>query len=64
LTATWLRLPPDSLFGLGDFPELRLRVHEGRMNGGRFIEFLKALVFSFPGKIFLIVDVRDSQNGA
>jgi hypothetical protein len=34
------------------------------MNGGRFIEFLKALVFSFPGKIFLIVDVRDSQNGA
>ena len=26
------------------------------MNGGRFIEFLKALG-SFPGKIFLIVDV-------
>ena len=33
------------------------------MNGGRFIEFLKALG-SFPGKIFLIVDVRGSQNGA
>ena len=36
--------------------ELRFQVHEGRMNGGRFIEFLKALLGSVPGKIFLIVD--------
>ena len=36
--------------------ELRFQVHEGRMNGGRFIEFLKALLRSVPGKIFLIVD--------
>ncbi len=36
--------------------ELRFRVHEGRMNGGRFIEFLKALLGSVPGKIFLILD--------
>ena len=36
--------------------ELRFRVHEGRMNGGRFIEFPKALLGGVPGKIFLIVD--------
>ena len=36
--------------------ELRFRVHEGRMNGDRFIDFLKALLDSVPGKIFLIVD--------
>ena len=36
--------------------ELRFQVHEGRMNGGRFIEFLKALLGSVPGKIFLVVD--------
>ena len=36
--------------------ELRFQVHEGRMNGERFIEFLKALLDSVPGKIFLIVD--------
>jgi|SRR6266568_1192807 transposase len=36
--------------------ELRFKVHEGRMNGARFIEFLEALLASVPGKIFLIVD--------
>jgi transposase len=36
--------------------ELRFRVQEGRMNAARFIDFLKALLDSVPGKIFLIVD--------
>jgi transposase len=36
--------------------ELRFRVQEGTMNAGRFIDFLKALLDSVPGKIFLIVD--------
>jgi transposase len=36
--------------------ELRFRVQEGRMNAGKFIEFLVALLDSVPGKIFLIVD--------
>ena len=34
--------------------ELRFRVHEDRMNGGRFIEFPKTLLGSVPGKIFLV----------
>ena len=36
--------------------ELRFRVQEDRMNAARFIDFLKALLDSVPGKIFLIVD--------
>jgi len=36
--------------------ELRFRVQEGKMNAGKFIDFLKALLGSVPGKIFLIVD--------
>lgn len=36
--------------------ELRFRVYEGRMNADVFIGFLKALLDSIPGKIFLIVD--------
>lgn len=36
--------------------ELRFQIHEGRMNGARFIEFLKALLASVEGKIYLIVD--------
>jgi transposase len=36
--------------------ELRFRVQEGSMNAGRFIEFLKALLGSVEGKVFLIVD--------
>jgi transposase len=36
--------------------EMRFRVQEGTMNAGRFIEFLKALLDSVEGKIFLIVD--------
>ena len=36
--------------------ELRFRVQEGKMNAGKFIDFLKALLDSVPGKIFLIVD--------
>lgn len=36
--------------------ELRFRVREGRMNADAFIDFLKALLDSVPGKIFLIVD--------
>ena len=36
--------------------ELRFRVQEGTMNAGKFIDFLKALLDSVPGKIFLIVD--------
>src|ERR1700757_1303505 len=36
--------------------ELRFRVQEDRMNAGRFIDFLKALLGSVDGKIFLIVD--------
>lgn len=36
--------------------ELRFRVQEGKMNAGKFIGFLKALLDSVEGKIFLIVD--------
>jgi transposase len=36
--------------------ELRFRVQEGTMNADRFIDFLKALLDSVEGKIFLIVD--------
>ena len=36
--------------------ELRFRVQEGSMNAAKFIEFLKALLDSVEGKIFLIVD--------
>ena len=36
--------------------ELRFRVQEGTMNAGKFIDFLKALLDSVPGKVFLIVD--------
>src|SRR5215470_15888357 len=36
--------------------ELRFRIQEGSMNAGRFIDFLKALLDSDPGKVFLIVD--------
>jgi transposase len=36
--------------------EVRFRVYEGRMNAGEFISFLKALLDSVPGRIFLIVD--------
>jgi len=36
--------------------ELRFRVQEGKMNAEKFIDFLKALLDSVPGKIFLIVD--------
>jgi transposase len=36
--------------------ELRFRVQEGKMNAGKFIDFLRALLDSVPGKIFLIVD--------
>jgi len=36
--------------------ELRFRVQEDRMNAARFIDFLKALLDSVPGKVFLIVD--------
>ena len=36
--------------------ELRFRVQEEKMNAGKFIDFLKALLDSVPGKIFLIVE--------
>jgi transposase len=36
--------------------ELRFRVQEGTMNADRFIDFLKALLGSVEGKVFLIVD--------
>src|SRR5271169_5091406 len=36
--------------------ELRFRVQEGKMNAGKFIDFLKALLDTVPGKVFLIVD--------
>jgi DDE superfamily endonuclease len=36
--------------------ELRFRVQEGQMNAGKFIDFLKALLDSVPGKVFLIAD--------
>lgn len=36
--------------------DLRFRVQEGSMNAAKFIEFLKALLESVEGKIFLIVD--------
>jgi transposase len=36
--------------------ELRFRIYEGRMNADIFIGFLKALLESVPGKIYLIVD--------
>jgi DDE superfamily endonuclease/Winged helix-turn helix len=35
--------------------ELRFRMQDVRMNAGRFIDFLKALLGSVDGKIFLIV---------
>jgi hypothetical protein len=36
--------------------ELRFRVQEGGMNADRFIDFLKALLSTVEGKVFLIVD--------
>jgi transposase len=36
--------------------ELRFRVQEGSMNADRFIDFLKALISSVEGKVFLILD--------
>ena len=36
--------------------ELRFRVQEGSMNADRFIDFLKALLSTAEGKVFLIVD--------
>lgn len=36
--------------------ELRFRVQEGNMNADRFIDFLKALLSTVEGKVFLIVD--------
>ncbi len=36
--------------------ELRFRVQEGSMNAGRFIDFLKALLSTVEGRVFLIVD--------
>jgi transposase len=36
--------------------ELRFRVQEGKMNAGKFVDFLEALLDSVPGKIFLILD--------
>lgn len=36
--------------------ELRFRVQEGGMNADRFIDFLKALLSTVAGKVFLIVD--------
>ena len=36
--------------------ELRFRVQEGKMNAAKFVDFLKALLDSVPGKIFLILD--------
>lgn len=36
--------------------ELRFRIQEGGMNADRFIDFLKALLGSVQGKVFLIVD--------
>src|SRR6201987_5476490 len=36
--------------------ELRFQVQEGKMNAVKFAGFLKALLDSVPGKIFLIVD--------
>jgi transposase len=42
--------------------ELRFRVQEGAMNAGRFIDFLKALLDSVPGKIFLVVDGHQAHR--
>lgn len=36
--------------------ELRFRVQEGSMNADRFIDFLKALLSTVGGKVFLILD--------
>ena len=36
--------------------ELRFRVYEGHMNAEVFISFLKALLETVPGKVYLIVD--------
>lgn len=36
--------------------ELRFRVQKGRMNADRFIDFLKALLGTVDGKVFLIDD--------
>jgi transposase len=35
---------------------VRLPYQEGKMNAGKFIDFLEALLDSVPGKIFLILD--------
>jgi hypothetical protein len=36
--------------------KLPINLQEERTNAARFIDFLKALLDSVPGKIFLIVD--------
>ena len=43
--------------------ELRFRAQEGHMNADRFIDFLKALLDSVPGKVFLIVDGHPVHKG-
>ena len=43
--------------------EMRFRVQEGTMNAGRFIDFLKALLSSVEGRIFLIVDGHPAHTG-
>jgi len=54
VTATGERKAIKMVSAISPRGELRFQVHEGRMNGGRFIEFLRALLASVPGKIFLI----------
>jgi transposase len=44
--------------------EMRFRVQEGTMNAGRFIDFLKALLSSVEGRIFLIVDGHPAHRAA
>ncbi len=44
--------------------EMRFRVQEGTMNADRFIDFLKALLSSVEGRIFLIVDGHPAHRAA
>ena len=52
------RKPVNMISAISPRGELRFRVQEGKMNAGKFIDFLKALLGSVPGKVFLIVDGR------
>jgi transposase len=42
--------------------QMRFMVHEGRLNGATFIEFLKRLMYNAPTPIFLILDGHSTHK--